>query len=311
MSLGGSNVGAGRGGCWGGAHYHPERRRLRSSGLVLSGATISEENQERKEEMEKGAPGGKLEKETPGRTGRWREGVSGHSEASAGSEAGSSRGGEGLWRLQASPGRGWGGKESLAPASHRERAFQHLANPTGNRQFSRARLSLPAGSRNGRCSCLGQTQAVSRPRGHPGHGCSRVLSTPGFQRGAHTHPRNTCPSLGQVPNTRWPQFPASIWRHPLGLCPFEDPPQAPCCESRSSRSPVSRPCPPGSPSYSCSLPPAAATSPARRRGPAHSTPTPSPRLCPGLPRAEAWSALGVRLVPPSGGRRSRWGRREA
>lgn len=42
MSLGGSNVGAGRGGCWGGAHYHPERRRLRSSGLVLSGATISE-----------------------------------------------------------------------------------------------------------------------------------------------------------------------------------------------------------------------------------------------------------------------------
>lgn len=42
----------------GGAHYHPERRRLRSSGCPGSGATISEENQERKEEMEKGAPGG-------------------------------------------------------------------------------------------------------------------------------------------------------------------------------------------------------------------------------------------------------------
>lgn len=70
---------------------------------------------------------------------------------------------------------------------------------------------------------------------------------------------------------------------------------------------VSRSCPPGSLSYGCSLPPPMATSPARMQGPAHSTPTPSPCLCPGLPRAEARSALGVRLVPPSRGGRSRWG----
>lgn len=41
MSLGGSNVGGGEGRVLG-AHYHLERRRLRSSGLVPSGATISE-----------------------------------------------------------------------------------------------------------------------------------------------------------------------------------------------------------------------------------------------------------------------------
>lgn len=257
-----------------------------------------------------GAPGGKLEKETPGRTGRWRGGVSGHSEARAGLKLGVPGEGRGCGGCRLLPAGGGAGRKAWRlPVTEKEPSSISQI-PLGT-DSSRGQGCHFQPEETASVLALGQTQAVSRPRGHPGRGCSWVLSTPGFQRGAHTHPRNTCPSLGQVPNTRWPQFPASIWRHPLGLCPFEDPPQAPCCESRSSRSPVSRPCPPGSPSYSCSLPPAAATSPARRWGPAHSTPTPSPRLCPGLPRAEAWSALGVRLVPPSRGRRSRWGRREA
>ena len=51
MSLGGSKIGA----VGGVPHYHLDRRQLRSSGLVLSGATISEkENQERKERWRRG-----------------------------------------------------------------------------------------------------------------------------------------------------------------------------------------------------------------------------------------------------------------
>lgn len=48
------------------------------------------------------------------------------------------------------------------------------------------------------------------------------------------------------------------------------------------------------------LPAPRGNQPARMQGSAHSTPTPSPRLCPGLPRPEPWSALGVRLILPSG-----------
>lgn len=59
---------------WGGAHYHPERRQLRSSGLVLSGATISKENQERKEEMEKGRQEGSWRRRPQGGQGGGEEG---------------------------------------------------------------------------------------------------------------------------------------------------------------------------------------------------------------------------------------------
>lgn len=129
-------------------------------------------------------------------------------------------------------------------------------------------------------------------------GAQPLLSTPGFQRGAHTPPWNTWPPQAGSPAPASLSSQPHSGEPPLGLCPFEDPPRVACCDSHGSLSGVV-----ALPSWKPllrQLPAPHGNQPARMQGPAHSTPTLGPRLCPGLPRPEPRSALGVRLVLPPG-----------
>lgn len=211
-------------------HYHLERKWLRSSGLVLRGATISEkENQERKEEMEKGVPDREAGA-VPRRRARWRGGVSGHS-------SGQPLPGQCQGPRLGVPGEGRGcggcrlllagsGEANLAPASHREQAFQHLTNPRLGTDGSQGRGCHPKPeAETAWCSCLGAdlicVQASGSSWAWVFPGAQPLLSTPGFQRGAHTPPLNTWPPLpGRIPSTRWPQLPASFWRAPARPLPL-------------------------------------------------------------------------------------------
>lgn len=240
---------------------------------------------------EGGAPGGKLEKRPQGGLGGGEGGVKAVTPRPVpGLKLGVPGEGRGCGGCRLPPGRGWGRKESLAPASHREPAFQHLANPTGNRQFSGGHgCHFQPEAETAGVLALGQTQAVSRASG------SSLAVLPGAQHpwlpeGSLHTPLEYLSLLGQVPNTRWPQFPASIWRH--RLCSLRRPPQAPCCESRSSRfllrchGPAS-----WKPLYSCSCRPLAATSlPGRRcQGPQHTHPESTPvQGFPGLRPGQRW-----------------------
>ena len=184
----------------------------------------------------------------------------------------------------------------------REQAFQHLTNPRLGTDGSRGHGCHPEPeAETAWRSCLGAELSCVQASGSSWTwvfpGAQPLLSTPGFQRGAHTLPLNTCRPLRPDPQHPLASAPRPFWRAPLGLCPFQDPPRVACCDSHGSLSGVV-----ALPSWKPllqQLPAPHGNQPARMRGPAHSTPTPSPRLCPGLPQPEPQSALGVRLVLPS------------
>lgn len=183
---------------------------------------------------------------------------------------------EGGLRLQASPARGRRGRKAwrLPVTENEPSSISQI--PLGTDSSRGHGCHFQPEAETAGVLALGQTQAVSRPQGRPGRGCSQVLSTPGFQRGSPHTPPEYLSLPGQVPNTRWPSIPSLNHETPSASA-LSRPSPSPMLREPQLSSPVSRPCPPGSPSYSCSLPPAA-TSPARRQGPAYSTPTPSPRL---------------------------------
>ena len=170
---------------------------------------------------------------------------------------------------------GCGGKPGTCQ-SQRASLPASRESPVRNRQFSRAWLSLQSGSRNGpvflpwgrrgRCPGLGVVLRMGAP------GRSASAQHPWLPEGSpHTPPEYLAlPRPGpQHPLASVPSLSLEMPRS--ASAPAKTLPKSHVVRA-TAHTLVSRPCPPGSLSYGCSLPPPMATSPARMQGPAHTHP---------------------------------------
>ena len=121
-----------------------------------------------------------------------------------------------------------GGEANLAPASHREQAFQHLTNPRLGTDGSPGHGCHPEPeAETAWCSCLGADLSCVQASGSSWAwvfpGAQPLLSTPGFQRGAHTPPLNTCRPPRPDPQHPLASAPSPFWRAPARPLPLGRP----------------------------------------------------------------------------------------